>query len=98
MSSDGIFFLPIVSVITLATGVLLLRGWTGWQRNPRGLGRVAAGVAAGILLAYAYGEATRPTHLQCVNGVGGRDPECFEYAEVEGPAMDHAAIALLGAG
>jgi hypothetical protein len=94
----GILRLPIIAALTIASGVILLRLWTTWQRAPRGLGRVVAGVVAGILMAIAYGEATRPSHSECVSGVGGRDPECYDYAEVKGPAMANAGMALLAAG
>jgi hypothetical protein len=95
---SGTIRLPVIVGLTVGAGVLLLRVWTGWQRNPYGLGRVSAGVAAGILIAMAYRDATLPTHSQCVNGVGGRDPECFEYAEVPGPDIGSAAMWLVGAG
>jgi hypothetical protein len=94
----GIWFLPTVALLILATGVLLLRGWTSWHSYPRGLGRVTRGVAAGVLIAIAFAHATQTTHRECIDGVGGRDPECFEYAEFDGPDMGGAALALLGAG
>jgi hypothetical protein len=94
----GIVRLPVIAALTIVSGVVILGLWTSWQRAPRGLGRVVTGVVAGLLLAIAYSEATRPFHSECVSGTGGRDPECFEYEQVEGPATANAAIALLGAG
>jgi hypothetical protein len=95
---DGFLHLLSVAVLTIGFGIFLLRGWTSWQKAPSSLGRIAAGVAAGVLIAMAYSEATRPEHSECVSGTGGRDPECLEYEIVPGPAMGNAAMCFLGAG
>ena len=44
----------------VVTFVVLSRLWTSWHVQPSRLGRVVAGVVAGLLLAVAYGEALRP--------------------------------------
>lgn len=84
--------------LSLGTWLLLNRVWRSWHVQPSRLGRVVAGVVAGLLLMVAHGEATSPTHAECISGHGsGEDAECDEYEEVPGPSWENVGLALLGA-
>jgi hypothetical protein len=90
----GLIVFPYL-VYVIAKAVAARMTWTPWR-----LFRAKQNVG-GLFVAFCVWQvaqkAQQTSHVDCVQGVGGRDPECVEWGRVAGGDLDALSLVIGGA-